>query len=85
MTSYIPLQDQVQLHYVMSSLAAVKDGSVELDAEMYQRLVITARSVAVTRPSNLIRFAELDSSTLLADDSTGGKLHQSFLVTFVFY
>lgn len=29
-----------------------------LDVEAYQRLLVTARSVAVSRPNNLIKFAK---------------------------
>jgi hypothetical protein len=52
-----------------------------MDPENYQRLVVTTRSVAVARASNLVRFAERDSSTLLADqtDTGTGKLFVPFL------
>ena len=36
-----------------------EDPSRGLDVESFQRLVVSARSVAVTRPSNLVRYAVL--------------------------
>ncbi len=48
------VQDEAQLSHVMSSLS---DGR-ELDAELFQRLIVTTRSVAVARPANLVKFAE---------------------------
>lgn len=34
------------------------DADKEMDVETFQRLILTARNVAVTHPSNLVRFAE---------------------------
>ena len=35
------------------------DDSGELDVESFQRLVVSTRSVAITRPSNLAKYAVL--------------------------
>lgn len=34
-----------------------KDASTIMDVENFHRLVVSARSVAITRPSNLVRYA----------------------------
>lgn len=52
-------QDQAQLVHVMDSLSKEE---LDLDVEAYQRLLVTARSVAVARASNLVKFAETGSS-----------------------
>ena len=51
------VQDQAQLSHVMQCLNDARDVK-ELDAEVLQRLVVTARNVAVSRPTNLVKFAE---------------------------
>lgn len=40
----------------MQCLRGDKEGHV-MDVEAYQRLLVTARSVAVSRPHNLVKFA----------------------------
>ncbi|XP_052722001.1 E3 ubiquitin-protein ligase UBR4-like isoform X2 [Crassostrea angulata] len=52
--TYYNHKDQAELKHVMASLNKEKP----LDVEAYQRLLVTARSVAVSRPNNLIKFAE---------------------------
>ncbi|ELU10961.1 hypothetical protein CAPTEDRAFT_154354 [Capitella teleta] len=49
-------KDQVQVTYVVQRLQqAVKNHG--LDAEAFQHLVLTARSVAISRPCNLVKYA----------------------------
>ena len=54
----IVLQDQAVLEDVMQRLS--QEGRA-MAVESFQRLVVTARSVAVTRPANLLKFAEAGS------------------------
>ena len=68
-------QDQAQLGRVVQCLPfspakahEVEPCPPELDPEAYQRLVVTARSVAVARPCNLVRFADAHETTLVAAD-----------------
>ena len=50
-------QDGAQLGTVIKCLSKEKEGD-SLDVEGYQRLIVTARSVAVARPGNLVKFAD---------------------------
>ncbi|XP_052093919.1 E3 ubiquitin-protein ligase UBR4-like [Mytilus californianus] len=59
MASYYNHKDQAQLVHVMDSLSKEE---LDLDVEAYQRLLVTARSVAVARASNLVKFAETGTS-----------------------
>ena len=74
------VQDHAQLSHVMHSL--VQQGTQDLDVEAFQRLVVTARSVAVTRPCNLVRFAEKGSPSITED--LNGKLN-NFLIMKLLY
>ena len=49
------------LRHVVKSIHEHEDTDKEMDVETYQRLVLTARMVAVTHPQNLVRFAEASS------------------------
>ena len=61
-------QDQAQLSHVMQCLSDAHDGK-ELDAEAFQRLVVTARNVAVSRPANLVKFAEKATTAVQTEQS----------------
>lgn len=56
-------QDQAQLDYVMTSLAREKQ---VMDVEDFQRLLVTARAVAVSRAANLVKFAA-DKSAMIVE------------------
>ncbi|KAI0242917.1 E3 ubiquitin-protein ligase UBR4 [Lamellibrachia satsuma] len=70
-------KDQAQLAHVVECLS---QSCQELDAEAFHHLVLTARSIAVVRPANLVKFAEQECSQVLqkctqtaACESTDGK------------
>ncbi len=52
----------------MQCLSDAHDGK-ELDAEAFQRLVVTARNVAVSRPANLVKFAEKATTAVQTEQS----------------
>ncbi|XP_069121893.1 E3 ubiquitin-protein ligase UBR4-like isoform X2 [Argopecten irradians] len=58
--SYYNHKDQAELVHVMTVLSREE---CDMDVEAYQRLLVTARSVAVARPHNLVKFAEKSSMT----------------------
>lgn len=58
--AYCAHKDEALLSYVLQCLNASQEGkpSDELDGEALYRLVAITRGVAVSRPANLVRFAE---------------------------
>ena len=58
---YILIQDEVELRHVVKSLSSDSE-KTSMDVEAFQRLLVTARSVAVARPGNLVKFAEKEAS-----------------------
>ncbi|KAF7280363.1 hypothetical protein GWI33_006135 [Rhynchophorus ferrugineus] len=63
---YHSYKDQALLEHVLIDLTAMaeKKGaeSVDLDAESYYRLVLIVRGIAVSRPQNLVKFADSHAS-----------------------
>lgn len=66
---YHSKKDQALLAHVTQCLTERLDGR-ELDAEAFHRLVVTARAVAVSRPVNLVKFAESRDATLVDEQRT---------------
>ena len=76
---YFPLQDEAQLTYVVSRLydrepvvSDTKPENVcsEMDPEIFERLVVMTRAVAVNRPENLVRFTNELTEKWLPDTNT---------------
>ncbi|XP_023224603.1 E3 ubiquitin-protein ligase UBR4-like [Centruroides sculpturatus] len=74
-TAYSNHKDQALLNYVLQCLNCEGKPSEEMDGEAFYRLISIARGVAVSRPSNLVRFAESQDQTLVDETSEGGKIY----------
>ncbi|CAG9856656.1 unnamed protein product [Phyllotreta striolata] len=63
---YHNYKDQAILQHVLQTLTEMTNSDVkDLDAESYYRLVLLVRGIAVSRPQNLVKFA--DSHTSIQD------------------
>ncbi|XP_047525824.1 E3 ubiquitin-protein ligase UBR4 [Pieris napi] len=92
---YHQRKDRAVLRYVCASLRELRDATDarNVDPEAYFRLVLLARSVAVARPHNLVRFtaptpekpADGDWSALWKGDSPGDEPHACALLASVLW
>ncbi|XP_019625025.1 PREDICTED: E3 ubiquitin-protein ligase UBR4-like [Branchiostoma belcheri] len=79
---YYEHKDQAQLLHVVGGLAAHYKGNVDMDVEIFQRIVMTAHSVAMARPQNLCRYAVLPNTQQAEDLAPSQmKISHPFLET----
>eukprot|EP00058_Branchiostoma_floridae_P006338 XP_002591826.1 hypothetical protein BRAFLDRAFT_125324 [Branchiostoma floridae] len=79
---YYEHKDQAQLLHVVGGLATHYRRNVDMDVEIFQRIVMTAHSVAMARPHNLCRYAVLPNTQQLEGFSPSEtKMSHPFLET----
>lgn len=71
-SSYHLLKDQVLLTHVLDTLKSMQnlEDPSDIDAENYYRLILIVRSIAVSRPQNLKKFAEQHSPKAIDENSS---------------